>query len=879
MQSHVVRSTFLHYFRNKGHNIVPSSSLVPADDPTLLFVNSGMVQFKDVFLGTRTLDYATAATAQRCVRAGGKHNDLENVGYTARHHTFFEMLGNFSFGAYFKRQAIEYAWEFVTKVLKLPEERLWITIYHDDKESESIWLDDIKVSPERFSRLNQSNFWQMGETGPCGPCSEIFYDHGPEVAGGPPGTPEEDGDRYIEIWNLVFMQYKRDANGNLTALQHPSIDTGMGLERISAVMQGVVSNYATDLFIPLVNAACQATGCIRKNEPSVQVIADHLRSSCFLLLDGVTPSNEGRGYVLRRIIRRAIRHGFSLGCSDAFFHQLTPVLVEVMRKAEPTLARNQVRIEQAIRHEEMQFRQTLSNGMLELEKAIAGIKGTTLPGDLLFRLYDTFGFPVDMVGDIARERSLTLDMEGFEHEMARQRAQSRHKAEFVAPKFDVNLSGSTQFVGYYDHSAQTHVQHLLRISHNAKEVVDSLHSGDKGVVVLDKTPFYAQSGGQVGDTGVLECDDGVFEVEETHKLGDHFWHIGFMRDGHCRNGDTVAAAINVDQRRAIMRNHSATHLLHAALRSVLGDGVMQRGSLVDHERLRFDFSHTKPVTQAQINTITQMVNQQIRFDTPVTVEQTSMDEAVRQGALAFFEDKYGDSVRVLRMGTQPADQQLATNDMPFSIELCGGTHVARTGEIGMFVIVHETGVASGVRRVEALTGDAAVQWMLHHSNLITELATSLKTPISELVPTVVNLRQQLAACQKTIASLEARVASAAQSELTPEQLGAFQALVRRIDGTSPTVLRQLVDVHIARLGPQGVVVFAGGFHGKVVLVAGVSGEAKHQIHAGNMLATLATVVDGKAGGKPTFAQGGGTNVANIDVLLQHARTAIAATTS
>jgi len=877
MHSHLIRSTFLNYFRNKGHRVTPSSSLVPAEDPTLLFTNSGMVQFKDVFLGARQLDYSQAVTAQRCLRAGGKHNDLDNVGYTARHHTFFEMLGNFSFGDYFKDKAIAYAWEFVTKVLKLPEERLWVTIHHQDDASEAIWLNDIKVSPERFSRLNESNFWQMGEAGPCGPCSEIFYDHGPEVEGGPPGTPEEDGDRYVEIWNLVFMQYQREADGKLTELTRPSIDTGMGLERIAAVMQGVVSNYATDLFVPLIEAACRATGCARREHPSVQVIADHLRSSCFLLLDGVTPSNEGRGYVLRRIIRRAIRHGHSLGCDQAFFHSLVPVLVETMGKAMPELVRNQARIQKTLEHEEAQFQRTLSHGMAELEKGIAGIRGSELPGELLFRLYDTFGFPVDMVGDIARERELTLDLTGFEREMTQQREQSRSSADFASHRQELKLQGSTSFTGYTHLSGEAQISYLLHQEDEHTTLVDGLRSGQKGVVVLDATPFYAESGGQVGDTGLLETPSGRFVVKDTRKVGNLFWHVGYMQSGELAGGEEVRAEVDAVRRASIMRNHSATHLLHAALRQVLGEGVMQRGSLVNHQRLRFDFSHTNQVGRDELNAISSLVNEQIVANLPVAVEEMSISEATHKGALAFFEEKYGDQVRVLSMGANKA-QGAETGQAPYSVELCGGTHVARTGDIGCFHIIAESGIASGVRRIEALTGKAAIEHLQAQAGLLADLSVQVKTSSEQLPAAIAGLQQQLVQQKRELATLEARLATAGGGDggVQPETLGDFQAIVRRLDDASPGAMSRVIDTYIARLGNRGAVVLAGGFQDKVVLAAGVTGEAKDRLHAGKMLAALAPLVSGKAGGKPTFAQGGGTDQGGMDKLLAEARATIAA---
>ena len=692
-----IRQAFLDYFQEKGHAVVASSPLVPANDPTLLFTNAGMVQFKETFLGTEKRSYVRATSSQRCVRAGGKHNDLENVGYTARHHTFFEMLGNFSFGDYFKREAIAYAWEFLTEVLQLPPERLWVTVFEEDDEAADIWLKEIGVDAARFSRIGaRDNFWSMGNTGPCGPCTEIFYDHGEGVPGGPPGTPEEDGDRYIEIWNLVFMQYDRDDSGELTPLPKPSVDTGMGLERLAAILQGVHSNYEIDLFQNLITAAAEITATKDLENKSLRVIADHIRACAFLVVDGVVPSNEGRGYVLRRIIRRAIRHGHKLGQREAFFYKLVAPLAREMGAAYPELVKAQARVEQVLEQEELRFAETLDNGMKILDESIAALQGKEIPGDTIFKLYDTYGFPVDLTADIARERQLSLDMSGFEAAMESQRERARAASTFtMADSGDLQIDGVTQFTGYECEEDRSQVTGLFLNG----EQVDTLNVGDQGVVVLDKTPFYAESGGQVGDRGVLRKDGGVFRVFDTRKQGEGaFVHLGELTQGSISTGDRLEALVDHERRMATRLNHSATHLMHAALREVLGEHVQQKGSLVDPERLRFDFSHFQPVTRQELQRIEARVNEQIRLNTDVETRVMPVDQAMEAGAMALFGEKYGDEVRVLSIGD-------------FSVELCGGTHVSRAGDIGLFKIISEAGIASGVRRIEAVTGTGALDYI------------------------------------------------------------------------------------------------------------------------------------------------------------------------
>ena len=851
-----IRQAFLDYFESKGHTIVPSSSLVPANDPTLLFTNAGMVQFKDVFLGKEKRPYTRAASAQRCVRAGGKHNDLENVGYTARHHTFFEMLGNFSFGDYFKREAIEYAWEFLTRTMGLEPEKLWITVYEEDDEAAEIWLKEIGIDPARFTRIGDKpggkryesdNFWSMGDTGPCGPCSEIFYDHGPEVEGGPPGTPEEDGDRYIEIWNLVFMQYNRDSQGKMTPLPKPSVDTGMGLERLAAVMQGVHSNYEIDLFRALIRAAAEATGTDDLENKSLRVIADHIRSCAFLIVDGVTPSNEGRGYVLRRIIRRAIRHGYQLGQKEPFFYRLVDPLIEQMGDAYPELPRARDTVMKVLRLEEERFAETIEQGMRILEEAIEHLEGDTIPGELVFKLYDTYGFPADLTADIARERGLHIDEVGFEREMNAQRERARAASQFgVDQQAQVAVEGETDFTGYERLSDEATIIGLFRDG----ESVDSLKKGEQGMVVLDKTPFYAESGGQVGDRGELSVlgDDGHFQVEDSRKQGGSvFGHIGRVTQGRLRVGDAVLAQVDAANRRAIALNHSATHLLHAALRRVLGEHVQQKGSLVEAERLRFDFSHFEPLTREQLNAIERLVNEQIRNNYVVETRIMALEDAKQAGAMALFGEKYDEQVRVLRMGD-------------FSTELCGGTHVKAVGDIGLFKIVSEGGIASGVRRIEAVTGERAVEWVEQAENRLQHIASLVKAGAEDLEEKVQALVEKSRRQEKEIERLKAKLASAAGSDLASQavQVGDTRVLAAQLEGADVKTLRDTLDQLKNKLG-SAVIVLAAVNDGKVSLVAGVTKDRTDRVKAGDLVKMVAEQVGGKGGGRPDMAQAGGGN--------------------
>jgi len=850
-----IRQAFLDYFAGKGHTIVESSSLVPANDPTLLFTNAGMVQFKDLFLGKEKRDYVRAASSQRCVRAGGKHNDLENVGYTARHHTFFEMLGNFSFGDYFKREAIQFAWEFLTEVMGLPPEKLWITVYDQDDEAADIWLKEIGVDAARFSRIGDKpggkpyesdNFWSMGDTGPCGPCSEIFYDHGEEVEGGPPGTPEEDGDRYIEIWNLVFMQYNRDAEGNMTPLPKPSVDTGMGLERLAAVMQGVHSNYEIDLFQALIRAAAEVTGATDLESKSLRVIADHIRSCAFLIVDGVTPSNEGRGYVLRRIIRRAIRHGYQLGQKQPFFHELVDALCEQMGDAYPELVKARDTVKRVLKVEEERFAETIEQGMKILEEAIAGLSGKTIPGELVFKLYDTYGFPADLTADIARERGLAIDEAGFDREMEAQRARARAASQFgVDQQADIALDGKTDFTGYERLEEEATV---IGLFHDG-EPVDSLASGAEGMVVLDKTPFYAESGGQVGDRGELLVPGGDtwFEVSDTRKQGGSvFGHIGKVTAGELHVGDTVLARVDENNRRRIALNHSATHLLHAALRQILGDHVQQKGSLVDAERLRFDFAHFEPVTREQLAAIEQLVNEQIRNNHMVETRIMALEDAKQAGAMALFGEKYDDQVRVLRMGD-------------FSTELCGGTHVRAVGDIGLFKIVSESGIASGVRRIEAVTGERALEWVEQVEARLQQIASLVKSGLEDTGEKVQALVEKSRQQEKEIERLKAKLASAAGSDLASQavEIGDTRVLAASLEGADVKTLRDTLDQLKNKLG-SAVIVLAAANDGKVSLVAGVTKDRTDRIKAGDLVKMVAEQVGGKGGGRPDMAQAGGS---------------------
>jgi alanyl-tRNA synthetase len=816
-----LREKFLKYFESHGHTIVPSSPLVPGNDPTLLFTNSGMVQFKDVFLGSDKRSYTRATTSQRCVRAGGKHNDLENVGYTARHHTFFEMLGNFSFGEYFKKDAIHYAWDFLTEVIGLPAEKLWVTVYADDDEAADIWLEDIGVDRERFTRIGTSdNFWSMGDTGPCGPCSEIFYDHGPEIEGGPPGTPEEDGDRYIEIWNLVFMQFNRDAAGNMEPLPRPSVDTGMGLERLAAILQNVHNNYDIDLFQSLIAAAAGLTGTSDLEDKSLRVIADHIRSCAFLIVDGVLPSNEGRGYVLRRIIRRAARHGHQLGCKQPFFYKLVEALDQEMGDAYPELRKHRGHVERVLQKEEQRFAETLEQGMRILEDAIGAMKGDVIDGKTVFKLYDTYGFPVDLTADVAREKGLSIDQAGFDVEMEAQRSRARASSQFSAVGEDFKLDDypASQFLGYEQPTADAKVIAILQND----AVIDQLENGDQAIVILDRTPFYAESGGQVGDIGTISVGDGLFEVSDTQKQNDVFLHIGTLASGELSNGDQVEARIDEDYRRAVMLNHSATHLMHAALRQVLGEHVQQKGSLVDADKLRFDFSHYQPLEPGQISEIETLVNKQIRGNLKTRAELMDMAAAKNSGAVALFGEKYGDVVRVLKIGSD-------------SIELCGGTHVPRAGDIGLFKIVFESGIASGIRRIEAVTGEAAVNRFIDSEARLDTAAQRLKASRDDLLPRIEQLQASNRTLEKQVAALKSRLASQTGGDLASQaqEVNGIKVLAASLDGANVKTLRETVDQLKNKLGAAAVVL-ASSDNGKVSIIAGVTKAESERIRAGDL---------------------------------------------
>ena len=854
MNSSQLRQAFLDYFQSQGHTIVPSSPLVPGNDPTLLFTNAGMVQFKDVFLGQDKRPYVRAASSQRCVRAGGKHNDLENVGYTARHHTFFEMLGNFSFGDYFKHDAIRFAWDFLTVTLGLPQERLWVTVYHEDKEAEDIWIKQIGVDPQRFSRMGEkSNFWAMGDTGPCGPCTEIFYDHGAHIWGGPPGSPEEDGDRYIEIWNLVFMQYNRSADGTLAPLPKPSVDTGMGLERISAILQGVHSNYDTDLFRPLIKAAAEVVGVTDLTHTSLKVIADHIRSCSFLVCDGVIPANEGRGYVLRRIIRRAIRHGHHLGMRDSFFHKLVAPLADVMGAAYPELVKAQARVAEVLLGEEQQFARTLDNGMAMLGEALANLKGTVIPGETVFKLYDTYGFPVDLTADIAREKGLSVDQAGFEQAMEAQKKQARAASKFDAEEaLAISAEGETRFDGYDSLESSGTVLGLFK----SGKPVSSLSAGDKGVVLLDRTSFYAESGGQVGDQGFLLAAGIEFKVEDTRKQGKHFLHIGELVQGSLGQGMALRTVVTTALRRATMLNHSATHLMHAALREVLGEHVTQKGSLVTADALRFDFSHNKALTAAEIEQVENLVNEQILANAEVSRQEMAIDAARAQGAMALFGEKYGDTVRVISMGNKEA----GGTSKVFSIELCGGTHVNRTGDIGLFRIVQEGGIAAGVRRIEAITGTRALQKVRSDEQTLDDIAAAVKASGDNVVEKVQQLLAANKALEKELQQLKGKLASAAGDELLSRAttVAGIKVLASEVEGLDSKALRDTADQLRNKLG-SGIVVLAQRDAGKASLLVAVSQDLTSRIKAGELVSALAVHVGGKGGGRADQAMAGGSN--------------------
>lgn len=864
MKSAAIRDAFIRYFESKGHTQVASSSLVPGNDPTLLFTNAGMVQFKDVFLGRDKRNYSRAVSSQRCVRAGGKHNDLENVGYTARHHTFFEMLGNFSFGDYFKRDAILFAWEFLTSKewLNIDSSRLWVTVYADDDEAYKIWNEEVGVPAERMVRIGDNkgakyasdNFWSMGDTGPCGPCTEIFYDHGEDVAGGPPGSPDEDGDRYIEIWNNVFMQFNRDADGTMTELPAPSVDTGMGLERISAVMQGVHSNYEIDLFDNLIAATARVLGVDDRQHTSLRVIADHIRSCAFLIADGVLPSNEGRGYVLRRIIRRAVRHGNKLGATEPFFYKLVDALAVEMGSAYPELRELQGAIEKALLQEEEQFAKTLDQGMKILEADLSELKGQQIPGETVFRLYDTYGFPVDLTADIAREKDLTLDMDGFEAAMEAQRQRARSASNFkMDADLRIDVDGATTFTGYQSLSDNAKIIALLRDGQPCERAAE----GDDVLVVLDRTPFYAESGGQAGDCGVIRAEGLRIEVRDTQKAGDHFVHIGVVAAGAVVAGQAVDAEVDASIRQSTALNHSATHLLHAALRKVLGGHVAQKGSLVTAERLRFDFAHGEAVTAEQLQKIETMVNDEIRRNTAVETVETDIDSAKERGAVMLFGEKYGDTVRVLSMGGD------------FSVELCGGTHVRRTGDIGVMRIVAESGIAAGVRRIEAVTGAEALNEAGRDRSRLQSACAALKSTPENFDAKLAQLLSSHREQQKELERLKAKLATAGSRDLLSEveEINGISVLAVNIEGADAKTLRDSMDQLKNKLG-SGVVLLASGEGEKVSLVAGVTKDLTGRCKAGDIMKQAAAAVGGKGGGRPDMAQGGGSDVAAIPAALQ-----------
>jgi alanyl-tRNA synthetase len=847
-----IRQQFLDFFASKQHQIVPSSSLIPGNDATLLFNNAGMVQFKDVFLGAESRPYTRATSSQRCVRAGGKHNDLENVGYTARHHTFFEMLGNFSFGDYFKQDAIKFAWEFLTEVVKLPQEKLLVTIYHDDEEAFEYWSKDIGLSEDRIIRIATSdNFWSMGDTGPCGPCSEIFYDHGEHIWGGPPGTPEEDGDRFIEIWNLVFMQYNRQSDGTMLPLPKQSVDTGMGLERISAILQGVHSNYEIDLFQGLIAAAASVTNAQDMDDKSLRVVADHIRSCAFLISDGVMPSNEGRGYVLRRIIRRAVRHGNKLGAQGSFFYKLVAALIEQMGQAYPELAKQQEIIEKVLRIEEEQFGKTLERGLAILEESLSDLKGDIIPGDLVFKLYDTYGFPADLTADVARERQMTIDHQGFEECMAVQRKTAQQAGKFGAD-YNEQLKSEklTEFKGYDStHHSATVVEIFA-----GGEAVQLLEDGQQGIVVLDRTPFYAESGGQTGDTGTITVAGGEFNVTNTTKLGNAFAHHGTVQ-GRIGVNDKVDATIDDARRDSIKKNHTATHILHEALRQLLGDHVGQKGSLVQPDRLRFDFSHFEAVTKDELREIERVVNDEIRRNFALNTELMAIDDAKAKGAMALFGEKYDDEVRVVTIGD-------------YSIELCGGTHVERAGDIGLFKIVSESGIAAGVRRIEAVTGADAVAYVSEQEQQLHDVAALVKGDSASVLEKVTALLEKSKGLEKQIAQLSDKLASAAGASLLDSivEINGVKLLVANVEGTESKALRGMVDDLKNKIG-SGVIALGVASGDKVSLIAGVTKDLTGKVKAGELVNHMAGQVGGKGGGRPDMAQAGGSEPQNLAAAL------------
>jgi alanyl-tRNA synthetase len=849
-----LRNKFLNYFQEQGHAIVPSSSLVPANDPTLLFTNAGMVQFKDIFLGREHRTYTRATSVQRCLRVSGKHNDFENVGYTARHQTFFEMLGNFSFGDYFKREAIHYAWDFLTNILQIPQEKLWATVFEKDDEAADIWLKDIGINPKQFVRCGASdNFWAMGDTGPCGPCSEIFYDYGEQVAGGPPGSSDSDGDRYTEIWNLVFMQFNRDSSGNLIPLPKPSIDTGMGLERLATVIQGVYSNYDIDLFQPLIKASATLTHCKDSTNSSLKVLADHIRACSFLILDGILPSNEGRGYVLRRIIRRAARHGYKLGIKQPFFHKLVEPVIKVMGNAYPELNGIQHLIERLLLEEETQFAKTLSDGLRLFEQAIQSIKNKVIPGKIVFKLCDTYGFPQDLTADIAKEKGLSIDQNGFEQIMAEQRKRSKAASQFqTKPETALQIDQTTEFIGYDHYQHETKVLAILRNHQN----VDRLNTSEKGQIILDRTPFYAESGGQAGDSGELTSKNAYFQVQDTQKIGSAFLHIGTVLKGSIQVNDTLHAKIDIQARKKTAANHSATHLMHKALQQVLGKEALQKGSLVDSHRLRLDFSHTKPVIAHEIQAVEKIVNQQIQANLAVTTHIMSLEEAKAQGATALFGEKYGEKVRVVSMGD-------------FSTELCGGTHVRQTGDIGFFKIISETGIAAGIRRIEATTGETAVNLYHHHDNILREACSLLKTnkeALNEQLKLALMHQKEL---EKSLLQLQNRVALFLSDELIKQakDIMGTKVIAAQVTDVDLKGLHIILD-HLKSKLDRAVIVLALIDQNKVHLLCGVTKPSIDQFKATELIQLVAEQVGGKGGGKADTAQGSGIYPEKLPQALQ-----------
>jgi alanyl-tRNA synthetase len=852
MTSEQVRQCFLDYFQSHGHTVVAGSSLVPGNDPTLLFTNAGMVQFKDIFLGLEKRPYSQAASSQRCVRAGGKHNDLENVGYTARHHTFFEMLGNFSFGDYFKEKAIDYAWDFLINTLKIPPEKLWITVYEEDDEAYKIWAQKTRVEKSHLLRCGaQDNFWSMGETGPCGPCTEIYYDHGETVRGGLPGTPEADGDRYVEIWNLVFMQYERQIDGTLIPLPKPSVDTGMGLERICAVLQGVHNNYETDLFKPIIDFAVQKlylqthphaqTADLDDNKTRFNVFADHIRSSAFLIMDGVIPSNEGRGYVLRRIIRRAIRQGYQCQMPSLFFHQLVSPLAEVMSNAYPQLKKSQEFIEKVLRQEEEQFAYTLDQGMKILTQTLQTLDSNIIPGEIIFRLYDTYGFPVDLTADIAREKNLLMDEAGFQLEMEKQRKLSQDNQKFSSAALSqiaqhLKVHKNTIFTGYDNvEASRTHITAVIK---NTQNHIEGL--------VLASTPFYAESGGQVGDQGIIQSPDAIFQVTDTRKAGQHIVHYGYIKQGDFKENENVVAIVDTHRRQQIASNHSATHLLHAALRQLLGEHVQQKGSLVAPDRLRFDFSHPSALSTQEILALEKLVNQKIRENLAGEVTETTPDEAIKSGAMALFGEKYGETIRTLKLGD-------------FSYEVCGGTHVARTGDIGIFKIISETGIAAGIRRIEAVTGEGAEQWLLHTDTLLKAALDILKANRETVVPKLHQLLESQKQLQKQLSQLQNKSAAELghQLVLKAHEINHIKVIAEKLENSDSKILRELVDHLKQKLGKAAIIILCGVYEHKVNLVIGVTSDLVNQFPANQLVAEAAPLIGGKGGGRPDMAQAGG----------------------